>query len=820
MLEKRFYLKFSDPPFNISELSRRIKRSTIWHTNSKTEQKTSPNSGPTIDPSIYKESWTPSSAQSANSKQTSFSGDYEKLLLDAIRSCKLLHRNQVFDHMQQHNMIKAGNMNKNSSHFGNSLIEDFGKHGYPEKGENPILPIYSNLHSASLTDYGYGELSKYLDKPLINASENKKQENNDAVVIDTAASKSSLVAGLRKALNKSNHKNTHEHSKSWKSQRTHQEEVNSNTKDSKKNDTTHTHHFSQSEPLDLLRKVMNRNSNRLTISVLYSYLTTPPYPPTHHAISLLKHFKSNPWIQPTTFMLLNPTLQSSIDKENDSSLNTISDELKDYQSYRQNAFVKMITKLGRYDNYKYADPLSDEDVMSSRQLKLTERVNKLIYKDSLTLTDICWIVLRNAVYRQEFDKAFEVVDIATKPLEVNIEKKCENSQKDKQVPKTEFPNLPLSKRQKLSLALAQISRSPSLQLQLSSTFLFASFSFAYLSIFYWSKFSASSMSMDEAEPLAAAIALAFDMDLSSYSSLPGSLALTTIVSLVPPMIYFISLGGSLVPFSSKGLKNVRSTATQRVRWSSSTLWQRVFPSIIKDASFISLISQFVRFIKSALASLFNRLLNINTKPNTRLKPSMPTQYTNMSYEGLTETDRVVLELKMTDYIAVAFDEISDVTVDNYHLFGQSANNSIIDDLVEETKKSKEDFETTSFNENLENEQSENAYPASAIDITTKEILPLQLMSSSSSNSSTSFNTKKQNDSEGVFVSRKGPSIAQSRAQVVLTEQLAKRKMRIKETGQERWFNEYWTMSGDEYVWVEPDQDPSTNVLRKLRYGQK
>lgn len=48
------------------------------------------------------------------------------------------------------------------------------------------------------------------------------------------------------------------------------------------------------------------------------------------------------------------------------------------------------------------------------------------------------------------------------------------------------------------------------------------------------------------------------------------------------------------------------------------------------------------------------------------------------------------------------------------------------------------------------------------------------------------------------------------------QQLTKNKMRLVETDQERMFNEYWTRAGEGFAWVEPDQDPSDNIVRNIR----
>lgn len=47
-------------------------------------------------------------------------------------------------------------------------------------------------------------------------------------------------------------------------------------------------------------------------------------------------------------------------------------------------------------------------------------------------------------------------------------------------------------------------------------------------------------------------------------------------------------------------------------------------------------------------------------------------------------------------------------------------------------------------------------------------------------------------------------------------QLARKKMRLIETEQERMFNEYWTRAGEGFVWAEPDQDPSDRIIRLIR----
>lgn len=818
MLEKGFYLKFSDPPFNISSLSQRIKSSSIWNT-------TKPDANGTS------ESKQQASADNCNSKSskrvengetyptisTESLGDHERLLLDAIRSCKLLHRNQIFDETKKYKSSKIRRIIDPDIKFLRSANDEtFSING-------PVIPLYSNMRSASLADIGYEKLSKYLDPQLIHSAEHgtkdKSKEKSNNTFIDTKGSKSSLVADLRKAFNKPNNKSKNN------GQRFPKGDKGVENKLSRK--PNEDHEFRQSKPLDLLQQVMDRNSHTMTAAVLYAYMTTAPYPPTSHIIKLLKEFKSSLWIQPTTFQLLNGSPLNGGSIIPDSSLTTASKEIQDYQEYRQNVFVKMITKLGSFEKYKYADPLSEQDSMSPRQLRLTERIYKLTYKDTLTLTDLCWISLRNSVYRQEFDEAFQIVDIATKPIPNNHNPDFE--QKDSQVLKCPPSGLNLSIGQKTNLVISQLSRSPSRQLELSSSFLFGSFSFLYFFIYYWPHFSSTPILMDESEPLFTAIADASDMNLSSYTSLPGSLVLSTILSFIPPMIYFTSFGGSFIPFSLRGINSSKALATQRVRWSSATLWQQLFPTFMKNGSFVFRVYRgFKQLLNIVMAPLKILLARIVKTPNsqadkTKLE-SHSAAFTNMQYEGLTELDRAVLELKMVDYITVSFDEIVDVTVDNYHLFGENVSDTemvgsfgnLVDDastIVEPNEQNQPDAQ----------EPNSVVYPASAIDMTTKEILPLkQVPTSFAENSELTGSRATKNDDKATKsqYSRKGPSIAQSRAQVLLTEQLAKRNMRIKDTVQERWFNEYWAMAGEGYVWVEPDQDPSTGILRKLRYGQK
>lgn len=384
-------------------------------------------------------------------------------------------------------------------------------------------------------------------------------------------------------------------------------------------------------------------------------MTTAPYPPTSHIIKLLKEFKSSLWIQPTTFQLLNGSPLNGDNVIPDSSLTTASKEIQDYQEYRQNVFVKMITKLGSFEKYKYADPLSEQDSMSPRQLRLTERIYKLTYKDTLTLTDLCWISLRNSVYRQEFDEAFQIVDIATKPTPQNHNPDFER--KDSQAVKSPASGLNLSIVQKQIWPFLNYLDPHRGSLNYLRLFFWFIFIFILFHLLLATLFVNTNLD-GRIRATFIAIADASDMNLSSYTSLPGSLVLSTILSFIPPMIYFTSFGGSFIPFSLRGINSSKALATQRVRWSSATLWQQLFPKFMKNGSFVfrvyrgfkQLLNIFMAPLKILLAK-FVKTPNIQTNKTKLESPS--TGFTNMQYEGLTELDRAVLELKMVDYITVS-----------------------------------------------------------------------------------------------------------------------------------------------------------------------
>lgn len=57
---------------------------------------------------------------------------------------------------------------------------------------------------------------------------------------------------------------------------------------------------------------------------------------------------------------------------------------------------------------------------------------------------------------------------------------------------------------------------------------------------------------------------------------------------------------------------------------------------------------------------------------------------------------------------------------------------------------------------------------------------------------------------------------QKEAREVQQKELVKAKLTLEETDQERMFNEYWTSAGLGFEWVEPDQDPADELIKRIR----
>lgn len=110
---------------------------------------------------------------------------------------------------------------------------------------------------------------------------------------------------------------------------------------------------------------------------------------------------------------------------------------------------------------------------------------------------------------------------------------------------------------------------------------------------------------------------------------------------------------------------------------------------------------------------------------------------------------------MVNRIAIAYDELIDLNVDNFHK------------MADEHHKLQQN--------NLELEQADSNNSSQTIDISPK-----------------------------------------SDAHDIQQRKLVKSKLTLVTTDQEQMFNEYWTSAGVGFEWVEPDQDPADVIIRRIR----
>ncbi|VVT56525.1 uncharacterized protein SAPINGB_P005132 [Magnusiomyces paraingens] len=433
------------------------------------------------------------------------------------------------------------------------------------------------------------------------------------------------------------------------------------------------------EPLNLLRAVLDRNVSVLTPKCVHAYLVTTPSPPTDHILALLRQYKSNAWVPPL-IPLSKPLSQALVPPALRSSGTLIPQ-----------------------------DQEIDADFVS-----------------------LCWTAVRLAVYREQYDAAFAFVDIATRTGLVPDSSEAQTASviythadgTVDTIPQREPSGLKKSKNsQMLDVQVNPKEQQRALRIQ--------------------------NLNLVSTQVCAASTTLFFSaLAVTHYLATPLAPALTICAGLFPSFMYL----------------TVPAFSGQRVKWTRMAFWQQVAPAVFMRTSFITGVINFCTSLVAAVRS-----------PRTLV--------TNASAAGLDNSlARKLLELRMTDYIAVAYDELVDVTVDNFHVYGEKLSQPNV--LTPET------LYTHSY----------NYYHNDNNPTTTEEI------------------ASKTNQSS--FESTKGPAVNHNAAKTVLQEQLARRRLRIKTSPSEQTFMDYWTFAGQGYEWVEPDQDPSGPAQARLRYDKK
>lgn len=668
-MNSRFFLKFTDPPFNLGTLTRRLQHSPLWMRHNLN-----------------------GNGDSKLTSGVSVEGiDYESLLLNFVKACKTLH-------------ISTTKLENNN-------IDD----------------------SITVRKFNY----------------------------------SAEASSLRKAL---------------------KYEAHNSDNNLKLSSRAVKHEFTETgllPPLDLLELVLNKNKKLLTWKVMHQYLTKFPLPTTSHAIYLLKNFKCNTWV----------TSSSQL-------------RLEDSAFLQQNSPPSLL----------FNQPFTQKPK------------NKCDYK---TFQELCWIALRTAVYRQELDQAFKIVDIATRNLQKDTQLNRMNKGMHTNIKHTHGPDSrenDIPKKKKLTLQISDkpeeshpqsikviskgplsftkwLTVSPSFQFQLANQYISMGIIFAYpifasAIIFPSSKiFNKAFISQDNAD-LFSLIQSIFTVLKELLANcylphLPGALIIVAILTFMNSLLLLSSLGsvGSTRLNRYLGIKpidydnevllgqyikktSIFSSST-RIRWTPTDTIHSAFPLIYKQLLFGSpcpgLLSPLKRW----------KLSKDHCVP------------TNQEVSKYSMLDNKITELKMVNYITRGYDELVDLNVANYHMFGQQ-------------------------------------------------------------NVSTSYSIDEHTNNPEMF---KGYSPLYKHIHKNFAKELRDRKFRIKESLEERAFKEYWTLlskAGSQsqypfhidlflpfsiftsssqssknrypvksyledsyneatYTWIEPDQDPSNKTLTKLRY---